>query len=141
MPRQGTLPHDLIHFVVESSLPFRYGFLNLVAAGAEASFAMELAHDKSLTDIDVEAIQVEAIVEALQTQLWGAYFDFASFDEANQLACSARGKTALAINEEQSLQLYQTVLDLFEQWQALPFHSSMPLHFDDANESEHVSAS
>ena len=28
MPRQGILPHDLIHYVVESALPLRHGFLS-----------------------------------------------------------------------------------------------------------------
>jgi hypothetical protein len=27
MPRQGILPHDLVHYVVESGLGWRHGFL------------------------------------------------------------------------------------------------------------------
>ena len=44
MPRQGTLPHDLIHYVVESTLPLKFGFMSLVARGADALFVMETVH-------------------------------------------------------------------------------------------------
>jgi hypothetical protein len=47
MPRQGILPHDLVHYVVESALPLRHGFLSLLARGADAQFVMESVHDKA----------------------------------------------------------------------------------------------
>src|ERR1700739_539951 len=33
MPRHGILPHDLVHSIVESVLPFRHGFMSQVADG------------------------------------------------------------------------------------------------------------
>ena len=75
LPRQGTLPHDLIHYVVESRLPFRNGFLGLIAAGADAAFVLKVVHDKQNPQVETEAVQVESIVEALQTQLWAGGFD------------------------------------------------------------------
>ena len=41
MPRQGILPHDLIHYVVQSTLGYRHGFLGEVANGADIAFAMQ----------------------------------------------------------------------------------------------------
>lgn len=45
MPRQGILPDDLIHYVVESALPLRHGFLSQVALGADAQLAVQAADD------------------------------------------------------------------------------------------------
>jgi hypothetical protein len=45
MPRQGILPHDLMHYVVESALRYRHGFLGLIAAGAHIEAVMVDLHD------------------------------------------------------------------------------------------------
>ena len=62
MPRQGILPHDLIHFVVETALPLRHGFLSQVARGADAGFVMQQVHGHNPAMVNEEAAQVEAIV-------------------------------------------------------------------------------
>ncbi len=128
MPRQGILPHDLIHYVVESRLPYQFGFLGLVAKGADAGFVMGEVHDVSNPHVSVEAVQVEAIVEALQTQLWSGVFDAEMFFYAVEMACSAR---ATAVPEWQNdgaeKLLFQAAIDLGAQWQALPFLSSLEL--------------
>ncbi|WP_017171899.1 hypothetical protein [Xanthomonas phaseoli] len=64
MPRQGTLPHDLIHYIVESALPLKHGFLSQVAAGSDAGFVMQAVHDPSNRSVETESVQAEAIVEA-----------------------------------------------------------------------------
>jgi hypothetical protein len=92
MPRQGILPHDLIHFVVESVLPLRHGFLSQVARGAEAGFVLQQVHGHHQAAVNEEAAQVEAIVEGLQTQLWAGDFDHDAFIAAADAACAARGK-------------------------------------------------
>lgn len=69
MPRQGILPHDLVHFVVESALPLRHGFLSLLARGADAQFVMESVHDHANQHVETEAVQAEAIVEGLQAAM------------------------------------------------------------------------
>ena len=78
MPRQGILPHDLVHYVVESGLGWRHGFLGLIGAGHDIGWTMEQTHDPSnaanraVTD---QAIHAEAVVESLQAQLWSGAFD------------------------------------------------------------------
>lgn len=39
LPRQGILPHDLIHLWVESRLGLSDGFIGLVAKGADIDYA------------------------------------------------------------------------------------------------------
>ena len=130
MPRQGTLPHDLIHYVVESGLGLRHGFTGLVARGANATFAMETTHNPTGKDVEAEAIQVEAIVEALQTQLWSGQFNIDDFLEGVRTACFARDRPTFVFRDPDAGQrLFDAVLALDAEWQAVPFHGSLTLHF------------
>jgi hypothetical protein len=130
MPRQGILPHDLIHYVVESGLGLRHGFTGMVARGANVTFAMETTHDPAGKDVQTEAIQVEAIVEALQSQLWSGQFDNADFLEGVRTACLMHDRPAFVFSEADAGQrLFDAVLALDAEWQAIPFHGSLTLQF------------
>ena len=126
---QGTLPHDLIHYVVESTLPLKFGFLSLVARGADALFVMETVHDRTNPSVETEAVQAEAVVEALQTQLWSGEFDTDAFLEGARLATAARGKPTFDFAAIDPRILYGRALDLLERWQRVPFHRSLELEF------------
>ena len=130
MPRQGTLPHDLVHYIVESALPLPHGFLGLVAAGSDAGFVMQAVHDPLNPNIATEAIQAEAIVEALQTQLWGGGFDLEAFIEGVRSASAARGKPGFDFaGVDAKAALYDAALALLELWQRVPYQQSMELSF------------
>jgi hypothetical protein len=130
MPRQGILPHDLVHFVVESNVRVSPGFTGLVARGAEPDFAMTQTHDTANREIGSAAIQVEAIVEALQTQLWSGAFEFDDFSAGIASACAARAAPAYRFTDAADARsLYQKALELFATWQALPYHQSLELDF------------
>ncbi|MYM68966.1 hypothetical protein GTP45_19300 [Pseudoduganella sp. FT55W] len=132
MPRQGILPHDLVHYVVESALPLRHGFLSLLARGADAQFVMESVHDKANPHVETEAVQAEAIVEGLQAQLWSGAFDEEAFLAGAAAACTARnkppfdfGKLALDLKSI----LYDRALALHQQWHSTPYYSTLSLEF------------
>lgn len=129
LPRQGTLPHDLIHYVVESRLPFRNGFLGLIAAGADAAFVLKVVHDKQNPQVETEAVQVESIVEALQTQLWAGAFDRDRFVEAAALAATARGKAPFPFEGVDAQAVYDDCLRLLEQWNCVPWYGKLELEF------------
>lgn len=130
MPRQGTLPHDLVHYVVESALPLRHGFLSLVAAGSDASFVMQAVHDTANPAVETEAAQAEAIVEALQTQLWSGSFDLSAFSEGVRTACAARGKPVFEfVGMDPHRYLFDKAMELNKQWDQLPYFQSMALDF------------
>ncbi len=130
MPRQGTLPHDLVHYIVESQLPLQHGFLGLVAAGSDAGFVMQAIHDPVNSSIATEAVQAEAIVEALQTQLWAGEFDLAAFLQGAATASAARGKPAFDFTGlDAKALLYDAALVLLARWSAVPYHQSMELSF------------
>ena len=129
MPRQGVLPHDLIHYVVEGALRLDHGFLGLVAKGADISFAMEAAHEATAPSDSDQAPQVEALVESLQAQLWAGSFDEAQFHEGVEGACSMRGRTVpeLSALANGPAQLYDEAMRLGRQWAQVPFHGEMTL--------------
>ena len=134
MPRQGILPHDLVHYVVESALPLSHGFLSLVARGAAAKFVMQEVHAPASAAVEQQAAQVEAIVEALQTQLWAGYFDRQAFIEGANAACAARGKLAYDFGSfDVEALLYQTAIQLAETWGDVAYYASLRLVFKAAD--------
>lgn len=134
MPRQGILPHDLVHYVVESALPLAHGFLSLVARGAQLAFVMEAAHDRSNRQVAQQTIQAEAIVEALQSQLWNGSFDRAAFIEGVHGACLVRDCPAFDFADmDIDAVLYQPALQLNEQWSDLPYYGSLTLTFNETS--------
>lgn len=128
MPRQGVLPHDLIHYVVESALEYEHGFLGLIAKGADIGFAMEQTHDSGNQALADQALHAEAIVESLQAQIWSGTFDLAMFHAGVEAACSMRSIPAPDLGQtDPEEELYGAIMQLSQRWQSVPFHGSMEL--------------
>ena len=133
MPRQGVLPHDLIHWVVESTLPFRHGFLSQVADGASIAIDAGMSYVEGPARHVVESGQVESIVEALQTQLWAGAFDAAAFLEGVRLACESRQLPVPALPEaELEARLFERARELHAQWMQVPPQQALALEFERA---------
>ena len=130
MPRQGVLPHDLIHWVVESALPFRHGFLSQVAEGASIAIDAGMSYVEGPARHVVESGQVESIVEALQTQLWAGAFDAEAFLEGVRLACESRKLPAPTLPDaDLAALLFEPARELNAQWMQVPPQQSMTLEF------------
>lgn len=133
MPRQGILPHDLVHYVVETGLGLKNGFTGMVARGAAVAFTMELTHNPIGKDVQAEAIQVEAIVEALQTQLWSGQYSEEDFIEGVRTACLMHEAPMFVFAAPLAGQgLFDAALALDAQWKAVPFHGSLTLDFPES---------
>ncbi|MBA5607645.1 hypothetical protein H3H36_20005 [Duganella sp. FT3S] len=130
MPRQGILPHDLLHYVVESALPLRHGFLSLVARGADVEQVMASAHAPANDTAELEAVQTEAIVAGLQAQLWQGDFDEEAFLDGAAQACHARDKQPFDFSQfDVRSCLYERALALHRQWSTAPYFSTLSLEF------------
>jgi hypothetical protein len=89
MPRQGILPHDAFHFVVETTLGWRDAFFGRIAAGASLDHLTTKLHGPKIDwSKNVEALQSESVVECLQAEQWGGAADPLTF--ANILAVTCR---------------------------------------------------
>lgn len=134
MPRQGILPHDLVHYVAESGLGWRQGFLGMIAAGADIGWTMEQTHDPANAAnaaIADQAIHAEAVVESLQAQLWSGGFDDALFLDGVRSACAARGRSTPALADGIGATLYAQALALDARWRDVPFHGALELAMPD----------
>jgi hypothetical protein len=131
MPRQGILPHDLVHYVVESTLGWRHGFLGMIAGGADIGWTMEQTHDPAKVDVADQAIHAEAVVESLQAQLWSAAFDENAFLEGVREACAARGRSVPALAPGSGQKMFEAALALDARWRAVPFFGTLELDMPD----------
>jgi len=131
MPRQGILPHDLVHYVVESGLGWRHGFLGLIAAGADIGWTMEQTHDPANRDATDQAIHAEAVVESLQAQLWSGAFDEALFLDGVRSACEVRSRRVPALPPGLGKVLFEQAQALNARWQQVPFHGTLELEMTD----------
>jgi hypothetical protein len=127
MPRQGILPHDLLHYVVESALGWRHGFLGMIAAGADIGWTMQQTHDPANRDIADQAIHAEAVVESLQAQLWSGAFNEAAFLDGLRDACQARGRSVPVLAAGAGETLFEQASALNARWQQVPFHGTLAL--------------
>jgi hypothetical protein len=130
MPRQGKLPHDLVHAVIESRLGFEDGFIGLVAKGAEMAFAAEAFHAYIDPVRHAEVAQAESIVESLQAQLWSGRFDREAFDYGVRTACAMRDvETPDFSGLDPESDLFDPVVAMAQVWAAIPAHSEWSLVF------------
>jgi hypothetical protein len=132
MPRQGVLAHDLVHYLVETDLGLHSGFLSLVAGGADARFVMALTHDPKNQEVERGAVQAEAAVEALQTQLWSGAFDWESFLYAVKTAAEGRGVRPPDIQSEARCKAaFERAVELHACWSRLKPYETLELSFHD----------
>lgn len=91
MPRQGILPHDAFHFVVETTLHWRDAFFGQIAAGASLDHLVAELHGEKIDwSKNKQALQSESLVECLQAEQWGGAADPATFAETLVITCRRR---------------------------------------------------
>jgi len=130
LPRQGILPHDLIHAAIESRLGFNDGFIGLVAKGSDIDFAGKEFHRYIDPSHGHQLAHAESLVESLQAQLWSGKFDDAAFREGLATACAMRGvplPDLSAINPHKDL--FDVVKHLGRVWESVPPNSDWELQF------------
>ena len=115
-PKQGIIPHDMVHYAVESVVG--HGFLGLVADGAPAAFT---------TSGGAEEEAVERLVECFQAEMWGGRVPAGELLQAYEHACGARGHAAMPVSEAEVDAIRATLDALGVQWAAVPVHGSLVL--------------
>ncbi|WP_019515215.1 hypothetical protein [Sphingomonas sp. Mn802worker] len=118
-PKQGIIPHDMVHYAAESVLAHR-GFLSLVNEGRSAEFGTKGGDSE-------EAI--ERLVEALQAEMWGGRVPAADLIATYELACAVRGHTVAPISEADVDAIRQRLDDLSRQWSAVRVNEALKVRF------------
>ena len=116
-PKQGIIPHDMVHYGVESVLSYR-GFLSLVAEGQGAGFATAGGESE-------EAI--ERLVEAFQAEMWGGRVPADELLDAYRLGCEARGHGAVPVSAGDVEAVRSRLDELTAQWNSVPVGGSITL--------------
>ena len=118
-PKQGIIPHDMVHYAVESTLAHR-GFLAMVAGGESAVFATQGGESE-------EAI--ERLVECFQAEMWGGRVPAAELLATYELACEARGHPAAPVSAEDVAGIRASLDDLTARWTDVPVNGTLTVEF------------
>lgn len=118
-PKQGIIPHDMVHFAVEAEV-VATGFLGLIAAGGDGGYRLGLE--------DHIAQSVERLVEMFQGEGWsGGPMPDADFIALYATTCEERGDTPLPLAPALLAAIRARIADLSAQWAAVPVGGQMTL--------------
>lgn len=116
-PKQGIIPHDMIHYAVESTLA-RRGFLSLVADGNSASFA---------TSGGAVGDATERLVETFQAELWGGRVSASDLIATYEQACAASGHAIMPVGNAEIEAVRGRLDELGAEWENLPVGGTLSL--------------
>ena len=120
LARQGILPHEAFHFVIESTLGWHDAFFGEVARGAELTQATARLHGQRHTWTKMtQALQSEVLVECLQAEQWGGPTDPATFAERLVLTCRRFGVPPPDITPDELDRVRETLREFGAAWRPL----------------------
>lgn len=119
-PKQGIIPHDMVHYAVEHTLDAR-GFLTRVTNGESAAFQMQA---------EAQSDAVERLVEVFQGDAWsGGHSPASDLIEMYRVTCNARACPLLAVDEAAISEVRDVIAGLTKTWAAVPVGGSLELGF------------
>lgn len=119
-PKQGIIPHDMVHFAVEGTLQ-RRGFLSRVRDGEAASLQMIA---------EAESDGIERLVEVIQGDAWsGGSSTPTEMLEMYQVTCRARQCNSLPVTSEDIEDIRGRIRALDQQWKAVAIGQVLDLEF------------
>ena len=117
-PKQRIIPHDMVHYAVESMLD-ACGFLGRVAGGEDAALSMAG---------NPESDGVERLVEVFQGDGWsGATAGPDELIDLYRVTCAARGCPPLGIDAAAVDAIRERLDALTSAWDAVPIGGSLRL--------------
>lgn len=138
-PHKGPLPHDLVHFVVESELGIGGGFWGMVAAGRHpeeiAAIAKAAGHASAkragIPDAAVlEIVQAERAVECFEADLWdSSEGDAETFRAVLAAACERSFVPAPEVSDTAMHRIRASLAEFREQWSKLARAESLLLEW------------
>ncbi len=118
-PKQRIIPHDMVHFAVESTLAHR-GFLGMLVDGEPVNY-------RTVGGVPEEAI--ERLVEVLQAELWGERVPVDELISVYAHACESRGHAAVPVGAADVEAIRARLDALTREWDGLPIGGSMTMDF------------
>ena len=121
-PKQGIIPHDMIHFAVESTVPYE-GFLSLLLKCKPASFSM---------DGNEVASAIERLVETIQAEMWGGRVAATDLISMYEHGCRASGHAVAPVSPAQIEIIRASIDELSAAWVSIPLKGELTVIFKGA---------
>jgi hypothetical protein len=120
MQRQGVLPHEAFHFVVEKALGWHDSFFGQVAQGSTIDAVTAKLHDLNIGRAkNVQGLQSEALIECLEAEQSRGAFDPATFAHSLIIACRRRGVPPPDITAEEMAAVRTALREFGAAWRPL----------------------
>ncbi len=131
MPKQGILPHDFVHYIVEDTLNLKRGFYGIMANAVvipKSSPPWDVA--EFMLGDSMEALQAESLVECFQAELWNENQPGENFQDMLQVTCEKREiPTPQEITEADLDQVRVRLHHFRHRWEALGIGESIEVQF------------
>ena len=128
-PHKGPIPHDFVHYAVESELGLERGFWGLVASGHHPEEVQDIAKAAGHASAKraevpaadfVQAIQAERVVEAFEADHWsGGTGDAAGVISMAQAGCEQSLVPPGPMDESAVARIRARIADFSARWAAL----------------------
>jgi len=129
-PHKGSIPHDAVHFYVESSLGIGDAFWGMVAAGRHpeevAAIAKAGGHASAKRALVPEAstvrlVQAERAVECFEADLWsGGASSPQTIRETIEAGCAHSLVPPIDASDQAIASIRSSLADLMQRWRAAP---------------------
>lgn len=117
-PKQGIIPHDMVHFAIESILGAR-GFLARVRDGEAAGMGMQG---------NAGSDGVERLVEVIQADQWsGGGSTATEILDLYRVTCEARNCPMLPLDTDAVAAINDMMTTLTQRWSAVPVGGTLEL--------------
>jgi hypothetical protein len=138
-PHKGPIPHDAVHFHVESELGIGHGFWGMVASGRHPEDIAEIAkaagHASAKRASVPEAaivgiVQAERAVECFEADLWGgSQGDAETLRGVAAAGCAQSLVPPIAITDAAIARIRKQLSELRSRWAATPPGESIVLEW------------
>lgn len=137
-PKKGPLPHDAVHYVVESELGIAEGFWGMVAAGrhpeeiqdvAKAAGHASVSRARTPDPAIIPIVQAERIVECFEADLWGGGSDSDTFRALVEAGCEQSLVPVLSIDDQTIARVRRRLAELRDRWATLPVGGNCSLEW------------
>lgn len=116
-PKQGIIPHDMVHYAVESVLTHQ-GLLSLVRRGEALAFA---------TAGGASEEAMERLVETFQAELWSGRVPTHEVIATYEHACEARGHAPAPVSTADVEAVRERLDALMREWAEMPVNATLAL--------------
>jgi hypothetical protein len=129
MPKIGSLPHDLVHFVVEKELNMKNGFYAHVEKGLVEGYYLKSEKSENPQQSAIDTQHAESVVECFQAEFVSGNQSPSDFQYFVDVTCKARNIPHFLIDADAIERIRKGLLDLNERWNAVKIGETLELEF------------